>query len=198
MQSTDLVLSEGERAIMCPWDLFIHGVLAFHILGTEWGWWVELEINKITHGVNPGKASLVAQWWRIACQCGRHRRHGFNPRVGKIPCRRKWQPPPVFLSGKSHGQRSLVGYSPWGRKESDRTERLSTSTRPWKLQGLTRVLGLSGPGCEPGSERNCPVPVAMDAKVFAPMRSIQQARFKVTVMGCVNERGVRHSRFVLR
>ena len=38
--------------------------------------------------------------------------------------RRKWQPTPVLLPGKSHGQRSLVGYSPWGRKESDTTERL--------------------------------------------------------------------------
>ena len=38
--------------------------------------------------------------------------------------RRKWQPIPVFLPGKFHGQRSLVGYSPWGRKESDTTERL--------------------------------------------------------------------------
>ena len=36
--------------------------------------------------------------------------------------RRKWKPTPVFLPGKSHGQRSLVGYSPWGRNESDRTE----------------------------------------------------------------------------
>ena len=44
---------------------------------------------------------------------------GFNPWVGKISWRRKWQPTPVFLSGKSHGRRSLVGYSPWGRKESD-------------------------------------------------------------------------------
>ena len=35
---------------------------------------------------------------------------------------RKWQPTPVFLPGKSHGQRSLVGYSTWGRKESDTTE----------------------------------------------------------------------------
>ena len=34
----------------------------------------------------------------------------------------KWQPSPVFLPGKSHGQRSLAGYSPWGRKESDTTE----------------------------------------------------------------------------
>ena len=41
---------------------------------------------------------------------------GFNPWVGKIPWRRKWQPTLVFLHGKSHGQRSLVGYSPWGCK----------------------------------------------------------------------------------
>ena len=42
--------------------------------------------------------------------------------VRKIPWRRKWQPTPVFLPRESHGQRSLVGYSPWGRKESDVTE----------------------------------------------------------------------------
>ena len=41
-----------------------------------------------------------------------------------IYCRRKWQPTPVLLPGKSHGWRSLMGYSPWGRKESDTTERL--------------------------------------------------------------------------
>ena len=44
------------------------------------------------------------------------RRPGFNPWVGKISQRRKWLPTPVFLPGKSHGQRSLVGYSPWGHK----------------------------------------------------------------------------------
>ena len=42
--------------------------------------------------------------------------------VKKLPCRRKWQPTPVFLLGKSHGQRSLVGYSPWRHKELDMTE----------------------------------------------------------------------------
>ena len=42
--------------------------------------------------------------------------------VQKIPRRRKWQPTPVFLPGESHGQRSLVGYSPWCQKESDTTE----------------------------------------------------------------------------
>ena len=41
---------------------------------------------------------------------------------GKIPWRRKWQPTPVFLLGEFHEQRSLVGWSPWGHKESDTTE----------------------------------------------------------------------------
>ena len=49
---------------------------------------------------------------------------GLDPWAGKIPWTRKWQLTPVFLPGKFHGQRSLVGYSPWGRKESDMTERL--------------------------------------------------------------------------
>ena len=44
----------------------------------------------------------------------------------KMPWRRKRQPTSIFLPGKPHGQRSLVGYSPWGHKESDTTERLST------------------------------------------------------------------------
>ena len=47
--------------------------------------------------------------------------------VGKIPWKRKWQPTPVFLPGKSHGLRRLVGYSPWGRKESDTTGQLLLS-----------------------------------------------------------------------
>ena len=49
-----------------------------------------------------------------ACQCRRCKRCEFNPWIGKIPWRRKWQSTPVFLFGKSHVQRSLVGYSPWG------------------------------------------------------------------------------------
>ena len=47
---------------------------------------------------------------------------GSYPWVGKIPWRRKWQPTPVLLPGRSHGQRSLVGYSPWGHKELDTTK----------------------------------------------------------------------------
>ena len=57
-----------------------------------------------------------------ACQCRRPR---FNPRAREIPWRREWLPPPVFLSGEFHRQRSLAGYSPWGRKELDMTEWLT-------------------------------------------------------------------------
>ena len=60
------------------------------------------------------------------CQCRRPKRHGFYPWVGKSPWRRKWQPIPVFLPGKSHGQRSLGGYSPQGHEGSDMADRLST------------------------------------------------------------------------
>ena len=59
---------------------------------------------------------------KIVClQCWRP---GFNPWVGKIPWRRKRQPTRVFLPGKFHGCRNLMGYSPWGPKELDTTEQL--------------------------------------------------------------------------
>ena len=61
-----------------------------------------------------------------ACQYRRHKRCRFNPWVRKIPWNKKWQPTPVFLPGKFHGQRGLVGYNPQGCKESATTERLST------------------------------------------------------------------------
>ena len=56
------------------------------------------------------------------CQCRRCKRCGFDPWVGKIPCRRAWQPTPLFLPGESHGQRILVDSSPWGCKELDTPE----------------------------------------------------------------------------
>ena len=60
--------------------------------------------------------------WHKVYQCRRLKRCSFNPWVGKIPWSRKWQSTPVFLPGESHEQRSLAGYSPWGRTESDMTE----------------------------------------------------------------------------
>ena len=59
-----------------------------------------------------------------SCQCRRCKRCWFNPWAGKIPWSRKCQPAPVFLPRKSHGWRSLLGYNPWGHKESDTTEQL--------------------------------------------------------------------------
>ena len=50
---------------------------------------------------------------------------GFDPWLRKIPQRKKWQLTPIFLPGEVHGQRSLVGFSPWGRKELDTTEQLA-------------------------------------------------------------------------
>ena len=65
-------------------------------------------------------------WASLVAQTVKHlpamRETRFNSWVGKIPWRRKWQPTPVLLPGKLHGLRSLVGYSPWGHKESDTTE----------------------------------------------------------------------------
>ena len=58
----------------------------------------------------------------LPADAGDVRDSGFDPWVRKIPWRRKWQPTPVFLPGKSHRQRSLAGYSPWGPKESDTSE----------------------------------------------------------------------------
>ena len=70
-----------------------------------------------------------------AYQPRKRKRCGFNPRVGKIPWRRKWPPAPVFLPGEFHGERSLVGCSSCGHKESDTTERLSTAVQDDLNQG---------------------------------------------------------------
>ena len=60
----------------------------------------------------------------LPAKAGKPNRRGFDPWVGKIAWRRKWQPTPVFLHGESNGGKSLVGYNPRGRRESDRTELL--------------------------------------------------------------------------
>ena len=63
----------------------------------------------------------VALMVKNTCQCRRHKRFEFVPWIGKIPWRRVRQPTAVFLPGESRGQRSLVGYSPWGHKEAGTT-----------------------------------------------------------------------------
>ena len=81
---------------------------------------------------------------------GQCRRCRFDPWVRKMPQRSKWQPTPVLLPGKSHGQRSLAGYSLWGCKELDVTERVNTTNnthsnffpsmrRWWKWSELLKI-----------------------------------------------------------
>ena len=61
--------------------------------------------------------------------------------IFEIPWRRKWQPTPESLPGKSYGQRSLVGCSPWGLKELGMTERLTLNTkRPPRMATLSLLL----------------------------------------------------------
>ena len=72
--------------------------------------------------------SQFAPWWLRQLRIGLHcRRPGYDPWVGKIPWRRECLPTPAFWPGEFHGQRSLVGYSPWGRNESAMIKRQSTA-----------------------------------------------------------------------
>ena len=56
-----------------------------------------------------------------ACKCRSYKKLKFDPWVRKILWRKEWQPTPVFLPGKSHGEKSLAGYSLWGCKKLDTT-----------------------------------------------------------------------------
>ena len=91
-----------------------------------WKWkWKVKSLSHVRLVVTPWTAAYQAPpsmgFSRQECWSGvpllQCRRQGFNPQVGKTPWRSEWQPTPrVFLSGKSHGQRNMVGYSPWGHK----------------------------------------------------------------------------------
>ena len=122
--------------------IFFHSqhlfIYLFILLTQNWS----MLISKLLHRPQTGEAlcarvfnrgnSSMYSWVKIAkgykirgftgssldkeptCQC---MRCSFDPWVGKIPWRREWKPTPISLPGESHGQRSLVGDSPWGRKE---------------------------------------------------------------------------------
>ena len=68
------------------------------------------------------RVSQVDNGKELACQIKRCKRRKFDPWTGKTLWRRKWQPTPVFLPGESQVQRSLAGYSPQDRTESDTAE----------------------------------------------------------------------------
>ena len=89
----------GEHTVFLQWD-----ILLLYLSSGPW----PLGSFHLTPGLPTWLSSKES-----ACQ---GRRHGFNPWVAKIPWRRKWKSPPVFLPGKYHGQRSLDGYNICGRR----------------------------------------------------------------------------------
>ena len=91
-QGTKTLLQASAHCCLSLWSILPGSVSSSQVL-----------FNRGFPGGDSGKEST--------CQCRRHKNYRFNPWVGKIPCRRKWQPTPVFLSGESHGQKSLVVYS---------------------------------------------------------------------------------------
>ena len=101
---------------------------------------------------NKGNHSQTVIWgWlqeefagRIHLQYRRHGRPGFGPWVGKTPWKRKWQPTPVFLPGESHGQSSLVGYSPCGGRVGH-----DWVTNTFNTLKFCRGKGMGSPDCSP-------------------------------------------------
>ena len=109
----DMSLSKLWELVMYreAWHAAVHGVTkSWTGLSDS----AELTIRKGFPGGASGKEP--------ACQCRRYKRCWLDPWIRKIPWKRAWQPTSVFMPGESYGQKSLAGYSPWGRKESDRTE----------------------------------------------------------------------------
>ena len=107
-------------------------------------------------GTNPPSLSRASQvsagGKEHVCQCQRHKRHGFDPWVRKVPWRREWLPIPVYLPGESHGQ-SLASYNPWVHKESDTTEQLTLKSQvnqgqTWDSNPKGGPLGKRCPPCQ--------------------------------------------------
>ena len=78
----------------------------------------------------------------LPANAGNIRDMGLTPWVRKIPWRRAQQPTPVFFPEESHGQRSLAGYSPWGRKETDMTEGLTHTNKSQSWFIMVYILSL--------------------------------------------------------
>ena len=128
--SMDASLSKLREMVMGreSWRAAVHGVAKTQ--------------TRLSDGTTIAFLSGLPRWLsskESACQCRRCKRRRFDPWAGKICWRRTWQPTPVFLPGKSHGQRSLGGYSPWGRKElytTDHTYTQTHHTHPSRLRNL--------------------------------------------------------------
>ena len=97
----------------------VHGISPARLLE-----WVAISQSRDYYNKFLLKNNGLPWWLRWSSVCWQRGRPGFDPWVGKIPGRRKGHPTPVLLPEVSYGRTSLVGYSPWGCKKSDTTERL--------------------------------------------------------------------------
>ena len=106
-------------------SMYYRNSLSLNLKKNEWGGIRTLLLYLLYRNV----LSMGLLWWlRGRESTWQSRRHELDPWVGKIPWRRKWQPTPVFLPGKFHGQRSLAGYTVHGvAKELDTTQQLNNS-----------------------------------------------------------------------
>ena len=86
-----------------------------HLLGTD-AWCPAASLLYLADDLDMMECWVIPAFSGFPGASGHCQRHGFDPWVGKIPWRRKWQFTLVFLPGKSHGQSSLLGYSPWDCK----------------------------------------------------------------------------------
>ena len=114
------VYNVGDLGSIPGWGTH-SSILAWKIPWTEEpGRLQSMGLQRVGHDWSDLAAAAATMWETRVLSLG-----------GKIPWRRKWQPTPVFLPGKFHGWKSLVGYSPWGCKESDTTEQLHLHSKYW-------------------------------------------------------------------
>ena len=141
-------------------------IIWFLTCSTDWKMTVSLSSEKHTGAMNFLKlvvtvfpcclrASLVSQMVKNLLQ---RKRPGFNTWLGQIAWRREWQPAPVSLPGNFHGQRSMVGYSPWVHKESNMTEWLKLSLSlerliPYLVSGYVSMISFAKCVCHSLIER---------------------------------------------
>ena len=145
--------------------------------------------------VNHHVGSGLSRWLggkEPICQCRRHRRRGCDPWVGKTPWRRKRQPTPVFSPGESHEQRSLAGYSPWGRKGLALTE--CEHTRACEIRWICRRAQCHWPlpACSPcgsdearASARMCPTSRDLKMAALGDLAPVPKPLAASSSAGCV-------------
>ena len=126
-----------------PWGLLLSSLWPMWIIiqDLSQAWAISLQYLTSMPWVNKGQECFQVSYSLLSLH--------FFPFLSLCWWRRKWQPTPVLLPGKSHGWRSLVGYSPWGRKELDMTERLHFLSFLWvektnRMVSSWEVLGFIG------------------------------------------------------